>query len=64
MACWTRRIRPFILRWIERPPGALVTYRLGQALTDYEAYNGNHDRFGIAPHDLRMSLLARLEYRS
>lgn len=37
----------FVHRWIGRPSGALVTYRLAQALTGYEAFNEYIHRFGI-----------------
>lgn len=49
MAAWTRRVLPSVRRWLERPSGAPVTFRLTQALTGHGAYNGYLCRFGIIP---------------
>lgn len=47
MAGWTRRVLPSVHKWIGRPPGAPVTYRMAQALTGHGAYGEYLHRFGI-----------------
>lgn len=47
VAAWTRRVLLSVRKWIGRPPGAPVTYRLAQVLTGHGAYNGYLHRFGI-----------------
>lgn len=48
VAAWTRRVLPFVRRWIGRPPGFQVTFHLAQALTGHGAFNGYLYRFGLA----------------
>lgn len=44
---WTRRVVPSVTRWVNRPPGAPVTFHLAQAMTSHGAFNEYLYRIGI-----------------
>lgn len=48
VAGWTRRLLPFVHRWLGQLPGLFVTYRLAQMLFGHGAYNEYLFRFGIS----------------
>lgn len=47
VAGWTRRVLPSVHRWIGRPPGAPVTYRLAQVLSGHGSFGEYLHRFGL-----------------
>lgn len=47
VAGWTRRVLPSVHRWIGRPPGAPVIYRLAQVLSGHGSFGEYLHRFGL-----------------
>lgn len=47
VAGWTRRVLPSVMRWVNRPPEAPITFHLAQALTGHGVFNQYLHRFGI-----------------